>query len=392
MSVLFCHDHRFVIDSNGTLCSTGQYSSEIVARYERMFGEMYIAGRDRPLDKKIESRLNRLFKAEGRFFNIPDLSNPKSLVFGNPAADALLLEAIRKVDVVVARVPSEIGNRAAELAWRLNKPVIVEVVACVWDGLMSHGSLKARLYAPIAYRRMQKIVARSEWALYVTSNFLQGRYPTRGKTVCASNVQLTKLDPETPARRAAAIAANQPPFKFGMIAAMFHNEKRVDVAIKALQLLKQKTGVPAILEVVGSGDTSGLKAYAEQLGIGDAVRFLGVLPHGDRIFEWLDTVDCYVQTSFQEGLPRATIEAMSRGAPVLASNVGGTYELVDRKFLHERGDSATLAGQMEMIQDPAIRLKASGENFNRTHDYLDSLLSERRRAFWSELKARHQIA
>ena len=40
----------------------------------------------------------------------------------------------------------------------------------------------------------RSIVVDAPFVYYVTTNFLQSRYPTRGKTVCCSNVVLNKLD------------------------------------------------------------------------------------------------------------------------------------------------------------------------------------------------------
>ena len=52
----------------------------------------------------------------------------------------------------------------------------------------------------------------------------------------------------------------------------------------------------------------------------------------DKVFEWLDTIDLYVQPSLTEGMPRAAIEAMSRGCPVVVSDVGGLKNLVDKNI------------------------------------------------------------
>lgn len=382
MSVLFCHDHRFIIDADGAVYSRGQFTEAIVARYERVFGQMFIAGRMMPLPAGFEpARFNRVFEDTSRFVSIPSLSSVKSLLLGDPVAERRLEEAMWNVDAVIVRLPSEIGLLAGTVAPRMGKPLITEVVGCIRDGLLSHGSFAARSYVPLATRRMRRAVARSEWTLYVTRGFLQRRYPSGGEQASLSNVQLPHRDEAVLPRRLGKIAGSDRPLVFGMVAAMFHNEKGVDVAIRALAHALD-SGVDARLEIVGPGETETLEALAQRLSVTDEVRFLGVLPAGEPIFSFLDGVDVYVQTSFQEGLPRGMIEAMSRALPALGSNAGGTNELLPDDWLHAPGDSATLAGQMLRVRDPAVRVRLAEENFARAADFTVDKLDARRTAFW----------
>ncbi|MEI9989851.1 MAG: glycosyltransferase [Rhizomicrobium sp.] len=390
MSVLFCHDHRFVIDASGNVCSRGQYSAQIVARYEQAFGEMRIAGREQRLVPELSGRLNVLFSDRTRFVSLPNLSSLGALLFGDSHARQRLEKAVADADVVVVRLPSEIGLLAAEIARRQRKPLIVEVVACVWDGLMSHGSVVARTYAPLAFRRMQMSVAQSEWTVYVTQDFLQSRYPARGKQLGVSDVQILPHDPNVLRRRLSALSHDTERLTFGMIAAMFHNEKRVDIAIRALALASQEAD-NLRLEIVGSGNTNDLQALAARLGVGNRVLFRGVLPHGEKLFSWIDDIDVYVQTSFQEGLPRALIEAMSRAAPALASSAGGTNELVSDEWRHDPGDTKHLAAQMLRLRDKNIRIRLAAENHATAAAYAPGKLDLLRRDFWSRFCVANRI-
>ena len=49
-------------------------------------------------------------------------------------------------------------------------------------------------------------------------------------------------------------------------------------------------------------------------------RFKGLL--------WLEKLDVYLQTSLWEGLPIAVLEAVSRGIPVIATNIIGNKDVV----------------------------------------------------------------
>lgn len=382
MSILFCHDHRFVLGQDGAIYSRGQYNDALVTRYERVFGEMFIAGRTMPAPEPFEpTRYNLVFKDASRFLPISNLSGLKSLLFGDTEARRRLEDAMDRVDAVVVRLPSEVGLLASAIARKKCKPLITEVVACIRDGLMSHGGLKARLYAPLAMARMRWTVAKSHWTLYVTERFLQTRYPSHGEQVSISDVQLPPRSDEILMRRLEQIGNAGRPLVFGMVAAMFHNEKRVDVAIEALAQAVQE-GADIRLEIAGPGDTETLSRLAERLGVDERVKFLGVLPHGEALFSFLDRVDAYVQTSFQEGLPRALIEAMSRALPALASDAGGTNELLTRDWLHRPGNTVMLAQQMMRLRESALQVRLAEENFCRAANFMADRLDARRLAFW----------
>jgi glycosyltransferase involved in cell wall biosynthesis len=87
-------------------------------------------------------------------------------------------------------------------------------------------------------------------------------------------------------------------------------------------------GRPWILLLVGrdqSGYSSELKRTAADMGIAHRVRFLG--PRDD-IHLVLSAADLHVSASHTEGLPNNVLEAMASGVAVLATDVGGTADLV----------------------------------------------------------------
>jgi len=100
----------------------------------------------------------------------------------------------------------------------------------------------------------------------------------------------------------------------------------------------------------------------------------------------LDDVDIYIQPSRQEGLPRALIEAMSRGCPAVGSTAGGIPELLSPECLHQPGDHARLAELVERAcVDKPWRDQLIARNFLVSLDYFDSILDPRRDSFWSEV-------
>lgn len=65
-------------------------------------------------------------------------------------------------------------------------------------------------------------------------------------------------------------------------------------------------------------------------------------------------LDVYVQSSDSEGLPNAVLEAMALETPVVATDVGGTHELITNGthgLLVPPGDPASLAQAIEAALD-----------------------------------------
>jgi glycosyltransferase involved in cell wall biosynthesis len=85
--------------------------------------------------------------------------------------------------------------------------------------------------------------------------------------------------------------------------------------------------VPGIvLEIAGRGPLEpALKAYARELGLTEAVRFLGFVSPVQRAIEDSAIV---VVPSLGEGFGMVALEAMERARPVIASAVGGLPEIV----------------------------------------------------------------
>jgi glycosyltransferase involved in cell wall biosynthesis len=92
-------------------------------------------------------------------------------------------------------------------------------------------------------------------------------------------------------------------------------------------LAQARSRVPEVtLDVAGRGPLApALQAYVRELGLEDAVRFLGfVSPVGAAIEE----AAIVVVPSLGEGFGMVALEAMERARPVIASSVGGLPEIV----------------------------------------------------------------
>ncbi len=113
--------------------------------------------------------------------------------------------------------------------------------------------------------------------------------------------------------------------------------------------------------VVGDGPLrSDLESLTAELGIAEAVRFVGVRQD---IPEVLGLMDVFVLSSLSEGSPNVILEAMAAGVPVVASNVGGVPDMVrdgETGRLVEPGDPGALADAVLDILSDELRAGMMG--------------------------------
>ena len=96
-----------------------------------------------------------------------------------------------------------------------------------------------------------------------------------------------------------------------------------DLVIRALTHLPQTR-----LLIAGQGPLENqLRALAQTCGVADRVRFLGAVKHS-ALREYYGAADVLVLASSREGWANVLLEAMACGTPVVASDVGGTAEVV----------------------------------------------------------------
>lgn len=392
MNILWAHDHTFYFNDSGKFFSSGKLPYAVWERYLSVFDRITVVSRAKKATSETEIRNKSLSSgANVDFIALPSLSNPVNKLTKKGYVERILTESIEKSDAVIARLPSEIGAEAIEIAKKLNKPFAVEVVACAWDGLWNYGNMQGKVYAPFATMKTKSLVKQAPFAIYVTRQFLQKRYPCAGgHTEACSNVEIPEMSVDVLEKRMERIrsrsgaGAGAERTVIGLIGSLNGKTKGIDIALQALA--KAKPHLPPFrFRILGDGNREPWEALVRKLGLQDEVEFCGVLPSGGAVFEWLDEVDLYLQPSFQEGLPRATIEAMSRGCPVIGSTAGGIPELIDPAYLHKPGSVEGLAGLVrERIADSSWMTEQACKNFHKSQEYTKVKLDRDRKRFWEK--------
>jgi glycosyltransferase involved in cell wall biosynthesis len=95
-----------------------------------------------------------------------------------------------------------------------------------------------------------------------------------------------------------------------------------------------------------------IEKQIKNLGLEHRFLLMGFRPDIDQFFP---NLDLFVQSSYTEGLPNVVLEAFAAGVPVVATDVGGTREIVQHAvngYLVRAGDSFALSERiLEIIAD-----------------------------------------
>ncbi|HEX3871647.1 MAG TPA: glycosyltransferase [Pirellulales bacterium] len=138
------------------------------------------------------------------------------------------------------------------------------------------------------------------------------------------------------------------------IVAALRPEKNHELFLESAALIR-KVRRDARFLVIGDGPLrEELEARASQLGIGDAVHFLGTRSD---IPELLGLTDVLMLTSHMEANPVSVLEALACAKPVVATQVGSLGEVVQdgaTGYLVRPGDAKALADRViTLFNDPA---------------------------------------
>jgi glycosyltransferase involved in cell wall biosynthesis len=330
MKVIVAFDGRFY-KVNGKPCSYHLTYNSFSKRYTEVFDDVTIVGR------LYNDEVNGCLPVTGdnvNFVGITGYVGPVQFLKGL-FSTLKILWALSSVDgKFILRTPGTIPFILGFFLILRRKKYSVEVVADPHDQLSSKAnSSKVRKPFQYLYTKFLKFqCAHAFSSAYVTSSALQKRYPPKN-TRTFSYTSLN-LDVEWFAKEAKKYT-NKAQFKMVTVAMMSQPYKGIDLLLKSIKKLNDE-GLSISLEIVGDGELmENYKSQAEELNISSKISFLGRIERGSALISTLDSNDLFILASRQEGLPRAMIEAMSRGLPCIGSNVGGIPELIPNEAVFE---------------------------------------------------------
>ena len=361
MTGLFSFDGPLYKDRNGVYCSV-TLTNEMFNRYFTVADRLIVAVRIFETDYTYkELNLSPLETACMKIVEVPNLNCPSGIFMKKKRFLKNIAEFVKRSDMIFARMPSTTSDAVLEVARKMKKRYLVEVGGCAWDAFWNHG-ISGKVIAPYMFLNEKRNIAMADYAVYVTSMFLQRRYPNKNVTEICSNVYVNKNEEYLLEERIRKIRNSKGKLVLGQaVNSIDVKYKGEHLVIRALSRLKKK-GIQAEFQVAGPGAGRFLMKEAKRYGVESQLKLIGVLSK-EEIYEWYKKIDLYIQPSKQAGLPRAMIEAMSTACPAIGSNRAGIPELLNKECLFNPDNINEICEAVIRITNKKQMLKMAKRNF-----------------------------
>lgn len=358
--MLLTSEARFERTPDGALWGPPAYGRDLWSRYLEVFSSVVVAARvsdvQSPAIGSVEASV-----PEVKFCALPAYSGLSGLARNIRRVHRTVSAALCACSATVVRAPSPIAFLVSKELLAKGRPYGAEIVGDP-DRVFSQGAFQHPLRTPI--RRLatvaQRRVSRGATAvLFVTARTLQQKYPAGGLSFAASDVDLDddafRGDGPRPWTRAE-------PFRLVTVGGLDQPFKGTASLLHAVAELHRR-GATVRLRIVGAGRLMNrLQQSSRDLGIDVAVEFTGQLDRSG-VRSALDDSHLFVLPSLTEGLPRALVEAMARGTPAVATQVGGVPELLPPDCLVPPAQPRALADRIEQFMaDDCARRRRGQEN------------------------------
>ena len=394
MQVTVVLDHRFQSFGDDATWTDGPFPYSFFQRYLQSFDDVRVLARVERCGTPEGASHAALQRADGpgvTFAAVPSYVGPWQYLLRRTELRRAVREAVEQAEAeesaVILRIPSQLSLLAFEVLSRNGSTFGAEVVADPLDAFAPGAD--RHLLRPLLRSRqgaaLRKLCKAAAATAYVTENALQSRYPPAGGsfTTHYSSVELGDgafvAGPPRP---------REPLERVVCVGSMEHAQKGQDTLFAALALCRER-GLRLSATLVGDGRMRPwFEGRARKLGVAGQIAFRGRVASGAAVRRELDAADLFVLPSRQEGLPRSLLEAMARGLPCIASNVGGIPELLDDKRLVPPNDPEALAGKIAELADrPKVRAAQAARNLERARAYHNDRLEPRRDAFYQQVLA-----
>lgn len=304
-----------------------------------------------------------------------------------PARLRQLRAIVPNHDALVLHTPSDLGALACWWARWYGIPYGLDVrgdQSVNVQYLRERGDPLARISAGVFRGLFAWVRARAVSAIYV-SRELSERFPLSGGRSMSvySDVRIPKEWFAAPRD----YLDRRPPWKICAVGRI-EAQKGYTYLLEACARVAQSNRNLFTLEIVGKGPLEEeLRGQAKTLGISDLVRLRGFVPWGSELLKILQSSDLFVLPSITEGMPRAAIEAMACGLPVIASAVGGVPEILSSEYLVPPTNIQALTDALlKALQSPQQLTQMSQINCQRAAAFYPDYVRAGKQAFYRSLR------
>lgn len=251
-----------------------------------------------------------------------------------------LIKRERKPDIIHAHVYSA-GVPAVIIGEIYKIPVIITEH---YSGFRMHSlTYVERIKARFAFKRAQIILPVSDdLGSHIRAYGVQNHFKTVPNPVNTKTFYYYPDHNNKPADKVKKL----------LLVAILRPVKGVPYLLQALSKLKEKRD-DFRLDILGDGpNKTEYEKLSTNLELDSTVKFHGYKPH-EEVAQFMRCCDVYVLPSVSDNLPGVIVEAMACGKPVIATDSGGSREMVNEKvgILVPPKDSDALQKAIEYMLD-----------------------------------------
>lgn len=394
MNLLLVADGHYFQTPDGIVYADSVFDYTFYKRYLQTFDQVYAVVRARKVEKVPNGK--KMASGEGvSFLTLPIFHGPFQYVMKYLAIrrDVNRICNDPKYDCAIFRLPASTANIFAEVFSRTGKPFAVEIVTDPWvnfgpraEGIKFLNKIYQREWTNV----VKKMCTTADGASYVTERYLQELYNPRAyfdKNCFTSFYSSVELADDT-FGHARIWRKGQTEFIITHASNYFNSwakgQKTVMLALKKVR----EDGYNVKVQFIGDGPLRGeFERTAKKLGVDNFVNFLGRMANGDEVRKRIADSDMLILPTYAEGLPRVLLEAMSVGLPCLSSPICGIPEILKSEYLFDFDDYEGFAKGIErFVANPDLMTKVSSENLQISQNYRSSVLNQRRKNFFDQLK------
>lgn len=377
--VLFVHDFRFKIRKENLYTAVGLPVVYFDRFFDADFDSVDILSRYNNYDENIDTGF---VKINNPNIKILKGSSKNYLYLFNPFNIYKINKLIRQYDLIVCSTPSIIGTWVLLINLFQKKKYSVEVAG---DYDMFSTKKFGFVITCFLKNLMPNFIKNASGATFVT-NDLSKRFPNNNSLV-ASNVNIQNVQYKK-------IPIKELKFKetieIGYIGALT-KRKGISILIEFANRLVEMDIHNFKINLIGGHTDYDWKEKINELKIDKYFVFHGILD-SKNVDLLLNEFDLYIQPSFSEGLPRATIEAMSKGLPVIATTLPGFKELLEEDYLFEHHDIDKMISIFNNLINSVDNYNLqSKRNSDFAKNFLYDVLHEKRKTFYNNLLKKDSI-
>lgn len=390
MKLLVCSCARLFKTPDGIVYTPVAYGYDFYKRYLQVFDEVCVAGF---CDYVSQEKVKDMLQVSGErlsVFEVPYPHGEWDYIFKRRKIVKAIKNVMDSCDAALLRVPETLCFLIMENLIHGKKPWAIEVTSDPLNLYTKENGCPSKyrdVYRIWYSRQLRRACKYANGTSYVTEFGLQDHFPPNlleknHFTTFYTDTNITVDDTVKPrcypaegTIRLLHIAVSISGYPKG------HKE-----AIMALKEMID-ADMDVELTLVGGGELApGNQEYIRANNLSPYIRLTGKLSPA-QVLEELNRAHVFFFPSYNEGLPRVVVEAMSTGLPVIATDIPGHHELIEPKYLAPVRESHPLFEiAQKLLSNKEEYEKASARNLEKAKEYDYSRINQKRIAFFTKLR------